>query len=207
MPTLPLLLSLAAALLLACTDLSSVEFPTKDELQKRTSSSSVETKLSSSSSAKSSGSTVPSSSSIARSSSSYESLKIGNIYWMAQNLDLFYYQNDTPCYQNSQANCNTYGKLYNWAAAKNVCPYDWRLPKDSEFEALKEDNNLSKFAALSGGKKTDSIFVDIDSVGYWWSDSEDNNKAKMYYIKNDTMGYELRDKAEYCSVRCVKDEE
>jgi len=35
-----------------------------------------------------------------------------------------------------QVNCNTYGRLYTWDAAKTVCPTGWHLPTRDEWGAL-----------------------------------------------------------------------
>ena len=41
------------------------------------------------------------------------------------------------CYpDNNPANKNTYGLLYNWAAASGVCPTGWHLPSRGEWQQL-----------------------------------------------------------------------
>jgi uncharacterized protein (TIGR02145 family) len=40
------------------------------------------------------------------------------------------------CYNNDLANCQKYGKLFNWAEAKKVCPAGWHLPSNAEWDAL-----------------------------------------------------------------------
>ncbi|MBI2966624.1 MAG: SBBP repeat-containing protein, partial [Bacteroidetes bacterium] len=91
----------------------------------------------------------------------YPIVKIGNQWWMTENLNAGTMINSTGggqlqsdngiiekyCYNGTSANCNTYGGLYEWgeamgyAASENgnpgttqgVCPTGWRLPTDAEW--------------------------------------------------------------------------
>ncbi len=61
-------------------------------------------------------------------------VEIGNQVWMAQNMN-----KKTPhskCYENSEKNCNRYGRLYPIEDARKVCPAGWHLPSSKEFEEL-----------------------------------------------------------------------
>lgn len=68
--------------------------------------------------------------------------------WMAENLN--YAATGSWCYGNNEANCNIYGRLYDWNTAmagettsnanpsgrRGVCPLGWHLPSRAEWEAL-----------------------------------------------------------------------
>jgi uncharacterized protein (TIGR02145 family) len=53
---------------------------------------------------------------------------------MAENLN--YEVEGSKCYENDQANCNKYGRLYNWSIAMKVCPTGWHLPSNAEWDRL-----------------------------------------------------------------------
>ena len=70
----------------------------------------------------------------------YPYVEIGEKVWMAANLD--YSKNETigKCYNGLDANCNIYGRLYNYEAAVStsdkICPDGWHVPTDAEWAAL-----------------------------------------------------------------------
>jgi len=64
----------------------------------------------------------------------YKTVVIGNQTWMAENLN--YKATGSACYDNLESKCNTYGRLYDWETAKNVCPEGWHLPSFDELQKL-----------------------------------------------------------------------
>jgi uncharacterized protein (TIGR02145 family) len=88
----------------------------------------------------------------------YQFVLIDAQTWMAENLNYDVPSNDTDvCYDYNSDNCNTYGRLYNWATAMNgsasstanpsgvqgVCPSGWHLPSDAEWNILMKFVNPS----------------------------------------------------------------
>jgi len=174
-------------------------------------SSSSSLKLSSSSEGTSSSSSEDEGGSSSSVGGGYKTVKIGNQIWMAENLNINV--SGSKCYDGKSANCNKYGRLYNWKTAKSVCPSGWHLPSYEEWETLIETagtklKSANGFAALPGGfGYSDGDFSDAEDYGYWWTATEvDEDYAWLWNID-----YEYEDvssdydyKANLYSVRCVQ---
>jgi len=94
----------------------------------------------------------------------YKSIEIDALSWMAENLNFnvngsrCYGQGELPSYEEAEANCEKYGRLYDWATVmslpdscnknscisqmavphKGICPSGWHIPSDIEWAALIE---------------------------------------------------------------------
>ncbi|MDY0216511.1 MAG: FISUMP domain-containing protein [Bacteroidales bacterium] len=158
----------------------------------------------------------------------YQSVTIGNQTWMAENLKyiqfvfppsvyntiipmhyVYGYSGSDVAEAKATANYNTYGVLYNRAAATSysLCPSGWHLPTDAEWSQLanyfvdvnieggklKEAGtthwntpntgatNETGFTALPGGQRDESsYFRDLKQIGYWWSATEDDPEYENY---------------------------
>jgi uncharacterized protein (TIGR02145 family) len=110
----------------------------------------------------------------------YATVVLGNGQeWMAENLRTTTYANGDPIpnvtdqmawqqlttgawahYQNNSSYENPYGKLYNWYAVadpRNVCPANWHVPTDAEWNALVNyldpaNGNNGEYSTTAGGK-------------------------------------------------------
>ncbi len=99
----------------------------------------------------------------------YQTIKIGNQWWMAENLKVTHYRNGDAIpnvidnyswsttskaaycnYDNNTSNAATYGRLYNWYAVvngKNIAPEGWHVPTDKEWKEFEMYLGLSQSEA------------------------------------------------------------
>jgi uncharacterized protein (TIGR02145 family) len=129
-----------------------------------------------------------------RDNKKYKTVNIGNLIWMAENLNYKPSTGNFWCYDNDDSNCEIYGYLYDWNAATTVCPQGWRLPSMNEWRDLVQNSGGSTagtrlksaiewdgtndygFSALPGGDRPytqDGRFLSIGISGSWWSSTED----------------------------------
>jgi len=64
----------------------------------------------------------------------YNTVQIGDQCWFKENLN--YEAGNSWCYDNNPANCDIYGRLYDWETSLCVCPSGWHLPSDNEWKIL-----------------------------------------------------------------------
>ena len=96
----------------------------------------------------------------------YQTVKIGNQWWMAENLKVIHYRNGDAIpnvtdnntwaslttgaycnYDNDANNAITYGSLYNWYAvndSRNIVPEGWHVPSDAEWKTLEMTLGMSQ---------------------------------------------------------------
>lgn len=130
----------------------------------------------------------------------YETVRIGDQWWMVENLQVTHYRNgdlipevrdarewdalETGAwctYDNDPANAETYGLLYNWFAVndpRDIAPDGWRVPSDDDWKQLEMTLGMDP-AALDGwgfrgtdeGNKMKAIGTLDDGTGLWTSPS------------------------------------
>ena len=78
---------------------------------------------------------------------------------------------DTLSAADVQANCERYGRLYDWEAALSACPTGWHLPSSDEWETLIDFVGGNSVAGLelrsaSAGEISEYIIVGADNYGF-----------------------------------------
>ncbi|MDR2585054.1 MAG: hypothetical protein LBC84_02375 [Prevotellaceae bacterium] len=130
-----------------------------------------------------------------RDGQSYRTVVIGGQTWMAENLSFDI--DSSWCYNDDNANCAKYGRLYAWVAAVKACAGlgdGWHLPDTANWYALlevvggweiagaklkskvgwqKDGNGTDEFGftALPGGGRRSSSddFILVGKEGWWWN--------------------------------------
>ncbi len=133
-------------------------------------------------------------------------------------------------------NCDRFGRLYTWAAAKAACKQlgeGWELPSDEDwikladayggiykdsirnghdtFIALTEGGESGFDAQLGGGKNRDATFGRLNVHGFYWTTTETSDSMAVFY----NFGHggkalyrqSAGEKDRAFSVRCVKRKE
>ena len=164
----------------------------------------------------------------------YKTIKLGDQVWMGENLA---FKTDDGCwvYEGVDGYAETYGFLYSWDAAKDVCPDGWRLPTDAEFVTLwgmlggsetdggklKETGfdhwnspntgatNSSGFTAISSGKSGDNEHkMYLGLMTYFWTSEEfddDMGDSWALYSAKAEFTRYGLPKEDGVSVRCLKE--
>ena len=164
----------------------------------------------------------------------YKKVTIGEQVWMAENLN-YETASGSYCYDNQDAMCKTYGRLYTWSVAKSACPDGWHLPTRDEWKTLiaavggdynivgqklkattlwKTEDGITNedtygFSALPGGIKSKfGGYFNVGEKSYFWSATYYNG-----YVAYDlelvygsaAAGLNGTDKEYAYSVRCLQD--
>jgi len=152
--------------------------------------------------------------------------------WTTTNLNV----NTSPsfCYDDTESNCDRYGRLYTWESAQRGCQLlggGWRLPTDNEwrqmaehhgglgnespekgkatFRALLSGGTSGFNAVLGGNRSVDGKYDRLEAHGFYWTVSENNSTTAPFY--NFGKGSEALyrqpqgQKQMAVSVRCVRE--
>ena len=161
----------------------------------------------------------------------YSYVVIGEQTWMAENLN--YNASGSKCYENEDANCDKYGRLYDWNTALKSCPSGWHLPTEEEWEVMvtyiggerTEGKKLKTtsgwdsngngtdeygFSALpGGGGYGNGSFSSVGGYGYWWSATEgiaDYAYYRYIYYSSSSVYRSYDSKSGlFISLRCLQD--
>jgi uncharacterized protein (TIGR02145 family) len=102
----------------------------------------------------------------------YNTVLIGSQCWMKENLN--YATENSWCYDNNPSNCDTYGRLYDWAVIMNgefssnkvpsgvqgICPPGWHIPSDAEWDIM---INYLGGSSVAGGKMKETGYAHWNS--------------------------------------------
>ena len=186
----------------------------------------------------------------------YATTKIGTQCWMKSNLKATRYDNTnefggvgtalthrstgssgstTTRYEyypnGNSGNTNTYGYLYNWAAAvglslgtetslgktQGICPRGWHIPTTAELTTLRGNisgttppanvTNYTNFnPKFAGWINSGGVASDFGSKMYIWSATQSDSEWAWYnYIVGNNVDYGTQTKSCAMSVRCVQD--
>ena len=112
----------------------------------------------------------------ARDGETYQTVKLGDQTWLAQ--DLNYETDNSWCYQDDPAQCEIYGRLYDWEAAMDACPDGWHLASDEEWSTLinyldpKADPENFIESEIAGGMMKETGTLE-EGTGLWRSPNKD----------------------------------
>lgn len=158
----------------------------------------------------------------------YETIKIGNDWWMAENLS-FKLNDSCYCYNKNENNSEIYGRFYNYNSAIKACPAGWHIPSDEEWKQLEKqigmdeieiqkygwrgnDESLhlreygkSGFNIKMAGALTKTFYNTQKNAYFWTSTEIDKNNAYCREIASKLDIGRFKDNKEMkFSVRCVK---
>ncbi len=169
-----------------------------------------------------------------RDGTEYKTIKIGEQWWMSENL-AFKTNSGCTTYTGIEDYVKTHGYLYNWKMALEVCPAGWHLPSYSEWTKLSNQlggntvaggkmkeigtthwkspntgaTNSSGFSALSSGRSDDNEHMGyIGYITFFWTSEDEGEEdgicMALYSAKAEITLYMVK-KNEGFSVRCLKD--
>ena len=137
----------------------------------------------------------------------YNTTRIGDQIWMAENLRSTRYTDDTPiplisdaaawstlsspgyCWYNNDVTDykTTYGALYNWYAidlasngSKKVCPPDWHLPTYEEWLTM-ENYLIAKGYNFDGSTSGNKIAKSLAATTNWYTTSQEGTPGNTDY--------------------------
>ena len=138
--------------------------------------------------------------------------KIGNQWWMTENLKY----SGCFCYNNFDSHCSLYGGLYLWNVAKTACPEGWRLPTKAEFDTLINTvgginvagTNLRTYFRVkpAGLRHGNGEFGGEDIDAFYWSSTEEKSSDAWVLSIQEGHGeaiFQSLYKHTAVSVRCV----
>ena len=142
----------------------------------------------------------------------YQTIKIGDQWWMAENLEVTHYRNGDPIphvadfgiwytlstgafcnYDNDEDNVPVYGRLYNWHAVddeRNIAPEGWHVPSDGEWQTLIDYLGGD---AIAGGKMKE------EGTAHWYAPNTGaTNESGFTALPGGCRAVSFLDMSYYC---------
>ncbi len=106
----------------------------------------------------------------------YKTTTIGCQTWFAENYAKAPTEGSATQVRDSYGIMAYYGLLYNWEAAKSICPSGWRLPTVWDF------SNLLEYAGTNHDKENPAFYALIAKSTTWndWNDNYSNMALDTY---------------------------
>ena len=151
--------------------------------------------------------------------------------WMRENLNVDV--SPSYCYDDREANCRVYGRLYTGEAALRACRsfgLGFRLPTNDEWRQLakhyggvrddSDDTGKAAYAALTsggdsgfnavkgGGRTVDGQYTHLDAHGFYWTVSQSTLATAWFYNFGRARFLNRHadgEKGRALSVRCVRE--
>ena len=101
----------------------------------------------------------------------YNYVKIGNQYWLSENLRFEPDSGKYWAYNNDETDVILYGYLYSWETAINVCPTGWHLPSNAEWKELSD---------YLGGESEAGGKMKVTGTTYWNSPNTDATNSSGF---------------------------
>ena len=150
---------------------------------------------------------------------SYKLQNVGGKLWMAQ--DLAFKTGNSMCFDDNDAMCEEYGRLYAYVGATRACPPGWRLPSREEAQAVIDDES---FPWSYSGRCKEGNCDFTGKMGFHWTSATPQSSDKNYGEKTGEIGviivekepeyagseenikfFQVDEKSKFFSVRCVQE--
>lgn len=149
---------------------------------------------------------------------SYKLHNVGGKLWMAQ--DLAFKTGNSMCFDDNEAKCEEYGRLYAYVGATRACPPGWRLPSREEAQAVIDDES---FPWSYSGRCKEGNCDFTGKMGFHWTSATPQSSDKNYGEKTGEIGviivekepeyagsddqkfFQVDEKSKFFSVRCIQE--
>lgn len=115
------------------------------------------------------------------SNENFKTITIGNQVWMAENLNVA--TENSFCYKDDPSNCERFGRLYTWSAAKSACPNGWLLPSKldwKQFEISMREKGFSSREEMANALRSNSWADGLNTIGFNAEPSGTRYKGEYY---------------------------